>query len=191
MFVVPTSRSVAPLTAITSGMRKLPPISTNCPRETITSLPAATARSAITVAAAQLFTAVALSAPVIAFNPAHVPLTARPRRLPVAKSSSREFQVPARGFIRGACGVFVEAGARPRLVCSTTPVALMTVRKAGAACASSRSESTSRCERFGADSERRAGGEFGAERIERGPRGGGNRGVRVPLACGNECGRVE
>ena len=64
MFVVPTSRSIAPLTAMISGMRKLPPISIGWPRETTTSLPAAQRRSTITVAAALLFTAVADSAPV-------------------------------------------------------------------------------------------------------------------------------
>ena len=88
MFVVPTSRSVAPLNAITSGMRKLPPISTNCPRETMTSLPCATVRNAMTVAAAQLFTAVALSAPVMAVSPART-FPCRLVRLPVARSSSR------------------------------------------------------------------------------------------------------
>ena len=41
MLVVPTSRSVAPLTPMMSGMRKLPPISMSCPRETTTSFPAA------------------------------------------------------------------------------------------------------------------------------------------------------
>jgi hypothetical protein len=35
--VVPTSTSVAPALAITSGMRKAPPISTSSPRETMTS----------------------------------------------------------------------------------------------------------------------------------------------------------
>ncbi len=39
MLVVPTSRRTAPLTAMMSGMRKLPPISMSWPRETMTSLP--------------------------------------------------------------------------------------------------------------------------------------------------------
>src|ERR671937_676496 len=59
MLVVPTSRSVAPLTPMMSGMRKLPPISMSWPRDTTTSRPAATARSVTTVAAAQLLEAVA------------------------------------------------------------------------------------------------------------------------------------
>ena len=62
ILVVPTSRRVAPLTPMISGMRKLPPISISCPRETTTSFPAAKARRTITVAAAQLLTAVADSA---------------------------------------------------------------------------------------------------------------------------------
>ena len=39
MLVVPTSRRMAPLTPMMSGMRKLPPISMSCPREMTTSLP--------------------------------------------------------------------------------------------------------------------------------------------------------
>ena len=39
LLVVPTSRSLAPETSKISGSRKLPPISTSCPRETITSRP--------------------------------------------------------------------------------------------------------------------------------------------------------
>src|SRR5947208_2032477 len=53
MLVVPTSRRVAPLTAMMSGMRKLPPISMSWPREMTTSFPWHSARSAMTVAAAQ------------------------------------------------------------------------------------------------------------------------------------------
>ena len=41
--VVPTSTMTAPALAITSGMRKAPPISTSSPRETITSRPGAPA----------------------------------------------------------------------------------------------------------------------------------------------------
>ena len=58
MLVVPTSRRMAPLTAMISGMRKLPPISMSWPRDTITSLPGTGRRRAITVAAALLLTAV-------------------------------------------------------------------------------------------------------------------------------------
>ena len=88
MLVVPTSRSTAPLTAMMSGMRKLPPISISWPRETTTSLPAATARSTITVAAAQLFTAVADSAPVSRRTHSRTAFC-RDERLPVSRSSSR------------------------------------------------------------------------------------------------------
>jgi hypothetical protein len=64
LFVVPTSRSVAPDCAITSGTRKPPPISTSSPRDTMTSRPAASAASTIIVAAALLLTTTADSAPV-------------------------------------------------------------------------------------------------------------------------------
>ena len=65
-FVVPTSRSLAPESASTSGMRKPPPISMSWPLETITSgsSPSTTAESASRVAPAQLFTTSASSAPV-------------------------------------------------------------------------------------------------------------------------------
>ena len=86
--MVPTSRSVAPLTPRMSGMRNPPPISTNCPRDTTTSRPAATARSTTTVAAAQLFTAVAAAAPVMARMPSRT-ASCRDPRVPVARSSSR------------------------------------------------------------------------------------------------------
>ncbi len=64
--MVPTSTSVAPHAAMTSGMRKPPPISTSSPRETTTSRPAARAVHASSTAAAQLFTTSASSAPVSA-----------------------------------------------------------------------------------------------------------------------------
>ena len=52
---------IAPLLAMTSGMRKAPPISISSPRETITSLPWAKVFNP--EAAALLFTTVAASAP--------------------------------------------------------------------------------------------------------------------------------
>ena len=88
MFVVPTSRRIAPLTAMISGMRKLPPISMSWPRETITSFPAARARRTITVAAAQLLTAVADSPPGSGQTPSRIG-SCRLERLPVSRSSSR------------------------------------------------------------------------------------------------------
>jgi hypothetical protein len=69
-------------------MRKLPPISTSWPRETITSLSRASARSVITVAAAQLFTAVADSAPVSRTSQPRT-RSCRDDRLPVSSASSR------------------------------------------------------------------------------------------------------
>jgi len=47
-----------------SGTRKLPPISTNSPRDTIASAPSANVLSASTIALAPLFTTNASSAPV-------------------------------------------------------------------------------------------------------------------------------
>ena len=62
--VVPTSTRRAPLWRSTSGIRKPPPISTACPRETITSRSFAKAERASRTALALLFTARASSAPV-------------------------------------------------------------------------------------------------------------------------------
>jgi len=63
LFVVPTSRMIAPLNAMTSGMRKEPPISTSSPLDTMTSLPLARLASTSMTAAALLFTTSASSAP--------------------------------------------------------------------------------------------------------------------------------
>ncbi len=88
MLVVPTSRRVAPLTAMISGMRKLPPISMSWPRETMASLPAQMARRVMTVAAALLLTAVADSAPVSRQTHSRMAFC-REERLPVSRSISR------------------------------------------------------------------------------------------------------
>ena len=80
MLVVPTSTSFTPAAAMTSGRRKEPPISTNWPRETITSLPAATVLSTMAVAAALLLTTVAASAPVSCFKSSSIAAVA-PRAL--------------------------------------------------------------------------------------------------------------
>ena len=88
MLVVPTSRRMAPLTAMMSGMRKLPPISMSWPREMITSLPIARVRSTMTVAAALLLTAVADSAPVSRQTHSRIAIC-RDERLPLSRSSSR------------------------------------------------------------------------------------------------------
>ncbi len=64
LLVVPTSTSRAPERRMMSGMRNDPPISTSCPRETITSRPWAKAVSINSTAAALLLTTMAASAPV-------------------------------------------------------------------------------------------------------------------------------
>ena len=79
---------MAPDASKISGSRKLPPISTSCPRETITSRPAARAFKASTVAPALLFTAVAASAPVSSLSSRAIPPVRRPR-VPSSRSSSR------------------------------------------------------------------------------------------------------
>ena len=63
--VVPRSTIIAPLCAMTSGTRNLPPISTSSPRDTGTSPPRQRADRVSITAAALLFTAMAASAPVI------------------------------------------------------------------------------------------------------------------------------
>ena len=62
--VVPASTRIAPLRAMTSGMRKEPPISTNSPRDTITSRSLARVSRDMSTAAALLFTTRAAWAPV-------------------------------------------------------------------------------------------------------------------------------
>src|ERR1700688_4127244 len=62
--VVPTSRRVAPLSAMISGIRKPSPISISSPRETMTSPFLASAARTSRTAAAQLLTTMADSAPV-------------------------------------------------------------------------------------------------------------------------------
>ena len=105
-----------------SGIRNSPPISMSSPRETRTGLPLASAASASRSAAAQLLTTSAASAPVSAVSsvsarlaaPAPAPERGRPRgrRRPAARAAARAARSGS--------------GARPRFVCSRTPVALMT-----------------------------------------------------------------
>ena len=115
--VVPTSTSCAPDCSITSGTRKPPPISTLSPRLTTTCRSRASAASTSSTAAALLLTTIAASAP-------H------------SLASSVADGVLARSALAGArgrtrcswpsAGGRSATGARPRLVCSSTPVALIT-----------------------------------------------------------------
>ena len=123
-----------------SGMRKLPPISMSWPRETITSFPWQRARKAMTVAAALLLTAVADSAPVSRQTHSRM-ASCRLDRVPVSRSSSRLRYAPAASC--AACAASSAIGARPRLVCSTMPVALITVHSFGRNSRSSRSQAAS------------------------------------------------
>ena len=104
-----------------SGMRKPSPISISSPRETMTSPPAASSLSARKMAAALLLTAIA-GAPEQAFEQRARGVTSRLPRRPVGEIV---FEI---GVARAANDER-PSGARPRLVCSTTPVALMTRRK--------------------------------------------------------------
>ena len=110
-------RARAPLCSITSGMRKPPPISTLSPRLTSTCRPAASAASTSSTAAALLLTTIAASAP---HSRANSPPTAawREPRSPVCEVEL-DVHRPRRVGRR-------PTGARPRLVCSSTPVALIT-----------------------------------------------------------------
>ena len=86
--VVPTSMRRAPDWSITSGIRKLPPISTISPRETTTPCPAARAVSTNRTAEAQLLTTMAASAPHARASSAGARSWRDPRD-PVARSNSR------------------------------------------------------------------------------------------------------
>ena len=108
-----------------SGTRKLPPISTSSPREMTASRPSAELLSASTSAAAQLFTTSASSAPVSSVRSA-VQCAWRDPRAPVAMSYSSVEKPCATS--RMASRARSASGARPRLVCKITPVALMTRR---------------------------------------------------------------
>ena len=138
-FVVPTSRSVAPDFAMTSGMRKDPPISTSSPRETITSPPSARVFRASSTAAALLLTTygrdrcAAIRQPGHSFAPA-VCETADRRGRRVCRARRYRDRIRdwnSRAAISAICcsAELLASGARPRLVCRITPVALMTGRK--------------------------------------------------------------
>ena len=106
-----------------SGMRNDPPISINSPLETTTSFLLDKACKSKNTAAALLLTTVAASAPV---NSQRISSTSSSRspRLPSPKSYSR-----AQGSEAALAIASTTSGgmmARPKLVCKTVPVKLMT-----------------------------------------------------------------
>ena len=115
--VVPTSTRRAPDWLRTSGIRNPPPISTNSPRDTATSRPSARAARTSRTAEAQLLTTMAASAPQARASRAGA-RSCREPRVPVSRSNSRVAYRPS--------PTVVPHGARPRLVWSSTPVALIT-----------------------------------------------------------------
>ena len=121
-FVVPTSTSFAPARRTISGMRTPPPISTSSPR--LTATPPRPASPTESASAAALFvTTSASSAPVSATRWSSASRYRRPRR-PVARSSSRN-SVPAAASAAARIAASGH-GARPRFVCTITPVPLST-----------------------------------------------------------------
>src|SRR5256886_5683689 len=122
-FVVPTSRRLAPLCSMISGIRNPSPISISSPRETTTSPPRASAASVTSTAAAQLFTTMAASAPVKRVN-SSVVCTSRFPRAPASRSYSRLLYCVA--LRRNSSTTVSVSGARPKFVCKITPVALIT-----------------------------------------------------------------
>src|ERR1700756_4136082 len=145
--VVPTSRSRDPVDASSSGMRKPSPISTSSPRLSTISLPGARARAVNSSAAALLLTT--CTPPAAGTARASAASAPRPRRArrPVARSNSTSVAPPAATTASRAAR---DSGARPRLVCTTTPVAFRTGRRldavagsAATACSATRSGSIS------------------------------------------------
>src|SRR3990172_4435106 len=124
-FFVPTPPRRPPLPAMMSGIRNDPPISTSSPRLTITSRPRAWPARHSNTAAALLLTTWAHSAPVRARS---IPSTSdrRDDRFPSARSNSR-FEYP-RAVSTTAATASSGNGARPRLVWTITPEALITLR---------------------------------------------------------------
>src|SRR5215831_3826383 len=121
--VVPTSRIRAPVAASRSGSRNRSPISISSPRLTMISRPVASAVAASTSAAALLLTrCTAPAAGTARASASSAPAPRRPR-FPEARSNSTSVQPAA---ARTASRAAADSGARPRLVCTITPVALIT-----------------------------------------------------------------
>ena len=111
-----------------SGMRKPSPISISSPRETMTSASFASVLRTRNTAAALLLTTMADSAPTSSASRragVDVALAAF-----AARDIVFEIRVAGGGCVDLRDGGS-ESGARPRLVCRTTPVALMTRRRDG------------------------------------------------------------
>ena len=121
--MVPTSFKRHPAWHITSGIRKAPPISTNSPRETTTSLSGATVASINKTAAALLLTIQASSAPVNSHNRSAMARSRCPREAP-----SREYSNVAGERMTWLTASIADSAinARPKLVCNTVPVKLKT-----------------------------------------------------------------
>ena len=106
-------------------MRKPSPISTSSPRATTISRPCASVSATSASAAAPLFATCAAAAAGTAASSAPTAPAPRGPRSPVARSSSTS-HVPA--ATSSAARAASDSGARPRFVCSSTPVALRTGR---------------------------------------------------------------
>ena len=121
--VVPTSMSFAPARRTMSGIRTPPPISTSSPRDT-TMPPRPASPTASASAAALLFVTRASSAPVRATRWSSATRARAPATtgLPV----HLEQHVPRRERHRRGRRPGAATAARPRLVCTMTPVALIT-----------------------------------------------------------------
>ena len=128
-------------------MRNPSPISTSSPRLSTISLPGASVRAVNSSAAALLLTT--CTPPAVGTARASAASAPRPRRArrPVARSNSTSVVPPAATTASSAAR---DSGARPRLVCTTTPVALTTGRRldavagsAATACSATRSGSIS------------------------------------------------
>ena len=127
-FVVPTSTSLAPDRASTSGMRKPSPISISSPRETSTSRPSASAASASRTQPRCCSRRAQPRRPSAGRGaPRRDPGASRARRVEVVL----EIRVAARDLDDTRSSAAAGSGARPRFVCTITPVALRTRRRVG------------------------------------------------------------
>src|SRR4051794_16881401 len=138
--VVPTSTSVAPDCATTSGTRKEPPISTSWPRDTTSSRRPASAAAASSTAPAQLLTTIAASAPVSSHIKPSTCAWRDPRSPPSRSYSKFEYPSAARATASRAESA---SGARPRFVWTITPEALITRRRRGCESAASHARAAS------------------------------------------------
>src|SRR4051794_1604140 len=123
-------------------MRKPSPISISSPRLSTISLPGARVIAVSSSAAALLLTTCAPPAAGTArASAASAPRPRRARR-PVTRSNSTSVAPPA---VITASSAACDNGARPRLVCTTTPVALMTGRRLAALTGSAATACSATC----------------------------------------------